>query len=513
MFLGFSFCRLKFPREFRLYAVWQQIQTYTVTYNGNGHTGGTAPTDSNSPYNTGATVTVLGNIGNLTKNNSTFKGWNTNQTQANNGTIQYTQGQTFTINTNTTFYAVWQATPTYFTVAYNGNGHTSGSVPTDSGQYQTGASVTVKANTGNLAKTNYVFLGWATSSAVTTPIYAVSGSSVVPSLFSMGSANVTLYAIWSSSSGGFDGGVISNSLEIKCKFPPLLGTWVDVSAWMSELPGGLPDYSAFLRFTNVNVPPVLSTDIYGITFKDENNNNVAGIGINDSLLVRKNLYAKKAGIGTLEVPTSLQVGTVESFTGQPIKVKAVTLPNADDKWVDVLPLRFSMASTPTQYDDFTVLQIGRGGLQFLDTGGLLTVTPTQDGFPTILGTAPEYELEAGRQDGRVNLFCSIVNFLDRTTKNHDPVLVVDKAFFIEKDVQTFGFVGTYSDPQKGTGGGAIMMGQGFIGKYCPPELALNGTMIVDDIRAKQRYVYGTGPFPASPIQNQCYYRTDLKELY
>ena len=36
---------------------------YTVTYEGNGATGGTAPVDGSSPYRPGATVTVLGNSG------------------------------------------------------------------------------------------------------------------------------------------------------------------------------------------------------------------------------------------------------------------------------------------------------------------------------------------------------------------------------------------------------------------------------------------------------------------
>src|SRR5262249_50821003 len=49
--------------------------TYTITYNGNGNTGGSAPTDG-TVYTSGATVTVLG-AGNLTKNGNSFIGWNT----------------------------------------------------------------------------------------------------------------------------------------------------------------------------------------------------------------------------------------------------------------------------------------------------------------------------------------------------------------------------------------------------------------------------------------------------
>ena len=51
--------------------------TPTVTYVGNGSTGGTVPVDGNSPYASGATVTVLGNTGALTKTGSSFSSWNT----------------------------------------------------------------------------------------------------------------------------------------------------------------------------------------------------------------------------------------------------------------------------------------------------------------------------------------------------------------------------------------------------------------------------------------------------
>jgi hypothetical protein len=80
-------------------------QTYTVTYNGNGNTGGAAPTDGTA-YSAGATVTVLGNTAGLTKTGSSFSGWNT---AANGSGMGYSAGTTFTINANTTLYAQWTA--------------------------------------------------------------------------------------------------------------------------------------------------------------------------------------------------------------------------------------------------------------------------------------------------------------------------------------------------------------------------------------------------------------------
>jgi len=84
--------------------------SYTVTYNGNTNTSGNAPTDGSSPYASGTPVAILGNSGSpvLAKTGFTFAGWNT---AANGSGTSYSQGSTFTINTNTTLYAVWTVPP------------------------------------------------------------------------------------------------------------------------------------------------------------------------------------------------------------------------------------------------------------------------------------------------------------------------------------------------------------------------------------------------------------------
>ena len=76
--------------------------TYGVTYNGNGSTSGTPPTDS-SGYLSGATVTVPAS-GTLAKTGYAFSGWNT----ATTGTgTAYDPAATFTITANTILYAQW----------------------------------------------------------------------------------------------------------------------------------------------------------------------------------------------------------------------------------------------------------------------------------------------------------------------------------------------------------------------------------------------------------------------
>lgn len=76
-----------------------------------------------------------------------------------------------------------------YNVTYDDNGKTGGSVPTDATAYSYGGTVTVKGNTGSLAKTNYTFAGWATNDDGTGSNY------VADNTFSI-TDNTTLYAKW-----------------------------------------------------------------------------------------------------------------------------------------------------------------------------------------------------------------------------------------------------------------------------------------------------------------------------
>jgi uncharacterized repeat protein (TIGR02543 family) len=97
--------------------------TYSVTYNANGATSGTPPTDSND-YLSDATVTVLGNTGDpiLTKTGYIFSGWNT----ASNGSgTTYSAASTFSINSSTTLYAKWVNVVAYVKPTATGTGDCS----------------------------------------------------------------------------------------------------------------------------------------------------------------------------------------------------------------------------------------------------------------------------------------------------------------------------------------------------------------------------------------------------
>ena len=80
-------------------------RTFTVTYNGNGNTGGTAPAEQSS-LTYGQSITAATNSGSLVKTGSTFAGWNT---RADGKGVSVAEGGTYRVNGNVTLYAVWQA--------------------------------------------------------------------------------------------------------------------------------------------------------------------------------------------------------------------------------------------------------------------------------------------------------------------------------------------------------------------------------------------------------------------
>jgi uncharacterized repeat protein (TIGR02543 family) len=169
-----------------LFARWTQNPTFTVTYDGNTTTTGTVPSDAGK-YETGASVTVKGNTGNLVKTGFTFAGWNT---AADGSGTAYTEGSTFKMGSeNVTLFARWTLNATY-SVTYDGNTNTAGTVPSDAGKYEAESSVTVKLNTGSLVKTGFTFAGWNTAADGSGTAYAEG------SIFKMGTGNVTLFAHW-----------------------------------------------------------------------------------------------------------------------------------------------------------------------------------------------------------------------------------------------------------------------------------------------------------------------------
>ena len=160
--------------------------TYIVTYLGNTNTSGSPPTDSSSPYNPSASVSILG-VNTLAKSGYQFAGWNT----AADGTgTNYVGGNTFNINADTTLYAQWIIGGVR--LVYNAGTGGSGTAPVSSGTYYTAFSTQpVVGNTGSFSNGAKVFGGWNTAANGTGTSYPAGSEYTMP-----GAGTVTLYAQW-----------------------------------------------------------------------------------------------------------------------------------------------------------------------------------------------------------------------------------------------------------------------------------------------------------------------------
>lgn len=170
-----------------LYAIWATQRT--ITYDANGSSSGSAPNDQ--LVGDGATATLATNTGSLARTGFVFGGWNT---AADGSGSNYAEAGTLTVSADVTLYARWLAART---VSYDGNGSTSGSVPT-SQTVGDGRTVTVATNSGALARNGYSFDGWQTTTSGGTRYAAGTSSFTV-------SSDVTLYARWVANGGGSGG--------------------------------------------------------------------------------------------------------------------------------------------------------------------------------------------------------------------------------------------------------------------------------------------------------------------
>lgn len=87
-----------------LYAIWSPTGVpYTITYFGNGNTGGVVPA-AGAYTSGGSAYTVSANTGTLVKAGSTFAGWNS---AADGSGTAYATGSTYALPANVNLYAMW----------------------------------------------------------------------------------------------------------------------------------------------------------------------------------------------------------------------------------------------------------------------------------------------------------------------------------------------------------------------------------------------------------------------
>ena len=162
-------------RDITLTAVWGAKVTYVAA---SGDTVTNLPPVS-SVYINGQTIPVSESIPTKATSPSTFIRWN-------NGSAAATSIVVDSTTTNKTYTAVWG-----YTITYNPNGATGGSVP-DVAKVIANASYTVVGNTGGLINPNGIsFGGWIDSD----PFQTDNPGTIVTNISSV-TSNRNLYAVW-----------------------------------------------------------------------------------------------------------------------------------------------------------------------------------------------------------------------------------------------------------------------------------------------------------------------------
>jgi len=251
-----------------LYAKWTVYPKYTITYNGNGSTSGSVTATSADS----SSVITLPSQGTLVKTGYNFSGWNTNNTGTG---INYNEGTSYNVKGDVTLYAKW--TIKTYSVTYNGNGNTSGSVTAtaaDSG------SVITLSGQETLVKTGYNFNGWNTNSNGTGTNYSAGTSYTVK-------GDITLYAKWTiktytvtyNGNGNTSGSVTATAADSGSVITlPSNGTMVKIghnfSGWNTNSDGTGTNYSAGAPYSvkdDVTLYATWTIKMYTVTYNGNGN--------------------------------------------------------------------------------------------------------------------------------------------------------------------------------------------------------------------------------------------------
>ena len=166
-----------------LYAQWLS-NTCTVTFDSNKGAGSTQPSDPDPANMIATRGTGYGLLPTVSRAGYTFVGWFT----VSIGGTEVTSETQVTSGINHTLYARWTANS--YTVVFNGNGNTGGSMANQAFTYDSPKTLTA----GSFAKSGYTFNGWNTAADGTGASYADKAS--VANLTDEPNGTVTLWAQW-----------------------------------------------------------------------------------------------------------------------------------------------------------------------------------------------------------------------------------------------------------------------------------------------------------------------------
>ncbi|SMP65425.1 Listeria/Bacterioides repeat-containing protein [Sphaerochaeta associata] len=251
-----------------LYAKWIADE-YTVTYDANEATAGSVPASQTKLHDIDLAVST--NSGNLLKAGYTFSGWNT---KADGSGKDYSGDSLFSVNAATTLYAKWLAGT--YTINYDANGATSGTVPTNQTKTYNVDQI-VFGNIGNLTRAGYNFSSWNTKADG-------SGDNYTGGLLLSINGDTTLYAKWvadtytvtyndNDATGGYIPLVQVKThgidLEVRSNTGDLVRTGYSFGGWNTQSNGSGTDYPAGSSFSTNSATTLYAkwvADSYSITY-------------------------------------------------------------------------------------------------------------------------------------------------------------------------------------------------------------------------------------------------------
>ncbi|WP_336633973.1 InlB B-repeat-containing protein [Lysinibacillus fusiformis] len=356
-----------------LFAKWNATQ-YEVTFNSNG---GSMIASQFVPPNAKATAPPV-----PIKLGYTFDGW-----YKDNAFAVPWDFTTDVVIEAITLNAKWTINPAY-TVTYDKNGATGGTVPQDNNSYEENDSVTVQDNSGKLVRTNYMFKGWNTQADGKGTSYAEKAT------FQMRKTDVTLYAEWTVNPPTTGGDSNSRPVSGDNDFSP--PTKVKITLHTN---GGTVIAPINIRYnTQVNDLPVPTRDGYRFDgwYQDE----ALTKRWADEILVRENisLYAK-----WIELPVEESESPQELKPSKPI----VTFSDVEGHWAKEMMKELTTLGIIQGFEDGTFrpnAPISRMHVAVLLTRSFsLKKVREADGFSDVAFTHPYYEaIQALKQAGIVD---------------------------------------------------------------------------------------------------------------
>jgi uncharacterized repeat protein (TIGR02543 family) len=338
------------------YAQWLMgsAPQYTVSFNANGATSGTAPV-AQTVYS-GTSITVPGH-GTLANSGKTFGGWNT---QVNGGGTNYEVGGFYTVTENVTLYAQWRNAAQY-TVTYNSNG--AGGAAPSAQTVDPGTEITIQGE-GSMIYTGKKFSGWNTQANGGGTSYAEGALYTV-------NGNIILYAKWQDAEIITFNSVTANGSAFQ--------TTTHLTLAFSQVIPGL------------NASDITISGVPGVTKGIlSNSGSIYTLGIS-GFNEGGTLSVTVAKLG-YEISGSPKIVTI--YYAIPVTFNNITANGSDLQTTTQLTLAFSQAITGLSVDDISLSGIsgvikgtlsGSGPIYTLDisgfnTGGTLSVTVAKSGY-------------------------------------------------------------------------------------------------------------------------------------